>query len=80
MLKIIKTAVNPRIKLRVTINRIKRFLLSGLLSVEETAIPPALPRILRYDGINGSTQGEKNERNPALKTNRTEGYSIISHT
>jgi hypothetical protein len=69
-LNTIKTVLNPRIKLRVVKNR------AGL-----TPAPPlTLPRMLRYDGIKGSIQGEKNERSPATNTRGTEGSVIIYYT
>ena len=38
---------------------------------------PAPPRILKYEGINGSTQGDKNESNPAAKTKNSGRSSTI---
>jgi hypothetical protein len=70
ILKMIKMTVNPRIKQPVVINR------TNLLCFSEF-IPPAAPRIPKYDGISGRTQGDKNERSPAAKTSNTKGYSTI---
>ena len=72
ILKTINTAVNPRIKQKAAISSLKRFLFSVLISLD-TGTPP---RTLKNDGIRGSTQGEKNERSPAVKTKTNEGYSL----
>jgi hypothetical protein len=68
MLRIIKTALNPRIKLRVVTNR-----------ADFPSCVFALPKIPRYEGIKGSTQGERNESSPAVKTSSIEGYPFISY-
>jgi len=72
MLKKIKTAVNPRMKLTVAESRRKRFGLSPFIS-PDTGTPP---RTLKNEGIRGSTQGEKKERSPAIKTKTSDGYSL----
>ena len=73
MLKIINIAVNPKIKKRVVIKSIKRFLPVRSSSPVVDDNPPAPPRILRYEGINGSTQGEKNDKKPAANVSNIDG-------
>jgi hypothetical protein len=69
-LNTIKTALNPRIKLRVVKNR----------AALAPAPPLTLPRMLRYDGIKGSTQGERNERRPAANTRGAESSTMVYYT
>jgi len=69
-LKIIKTAVKPKIKQIVVINKLNRFLSACSFSKD------APPNILRYEGISGSTHGEKKDNKPAKKVSIIEGYSF----
>jgi hypothetical protein len=72
-LKMIKIIVNPQIKQRDVIKRIKRFLLPGSFSADDTAIPAVPPKIPRYEGIKGNTQGEKKESSPAANVRNIDG-------
>jgi hypothetical protein len=52
----------------------------NLLSKEKVFVflaKPIPPRILKYEGITGSTQGERKDKSPAVKTRNSEGTSVI---
>jgi hypothetical protein len=68
MLSIIKTTLKPRIKLRVPA------MILGLAWGSRGLMPPTM---LRYEGIRGSTQGDRNENNPAPKAKSKERFSVI---
>jgi hypothetical protein len=68
MLRTINTTLKPRIKLRVPAMSL------GLAPGSLGLMPP---RILRYEGIRGRTQGDRNESSPAPKANNNERFSVI---
>jgi hypothetical protein len=68
ILSITKTALKPKIKLRVPAMTL------GLARGSRGLMPPTM---LRYEGIRGSTQGDRNENNPAPKANKQERFSVI---
>jgi hypothetical protein len=68
ILKIIKTTLKPEIKLIVLAISL------GLYSVPEGE----LPIIHRYDGMSGSTQGDKKESTPAPNAIKIDIFSVIS--
>jgi hypothetical protein len=42
---------------------------------------PTPPRMLKYEGIRGNTQGERNDKSPAAKTKKKEkSFAIIIHS
>jgi hypothetical protein len=61
ILKITKTALKPSIK--------KSVLATGL-GLSSFPVMGEPPMIHRYDGIKGNTQGEKNEKKPALRATK----------
>ena len=69
MLKIIKIVLKPKMKLTVLAIGLGLFSLSC-----DTGAPPIIDN---QDGISGSTQGEKNDNNPALKAIITDRFSLI---
>lgn len=73
ILNMIKTAVKPNMKNKAVKKRTKRFLPVCSFSSCDNATPPALPKIPRYDGIRGSTHGEKKDNKPAEKESSNEG-------
>ena len=68
ILKIIKTALNPEMKLIVLA------ISMGLYS----ALEGELPIIHRYDGISGNTQGDKKDNTPAPNAIKIDIFSVIS--
>jgi hypothetical protein len=70
MLNTTKTAVNPKIKLTVPAIGFGR--LSSALP--EAGEPPI---IHRYEGISGSTHGDKNDINPAPNAIKTDKFSFM---
>jgi hypothetical protein len=48
-----------------------------VLPVFSLAVSPTPPKIPKYEGINGSTQGDKNESNPAAKIKKSGRSSTI---
>jgi hypothetical protein len=69
MLRMIKTALKPRIKL--TVPAMSLGLAPGSLGL---ILPPRMPR---YEGIRGRTQGDRNESSPAPKAKNKERFSVI---
>jgi hypothetical protein len=83
MLKATKTALKPRIKLRVM--GINRGLGTG--AAGNSGAPAAVlrggavpPRKQSQEGIRGSTQGDKKESSPAVKARRIDNCSDIKKT
>jgi hypothetical protein len=68
MLRMIKTALKPRIKLKVPAMSL------GLALGSFGLMPPRMPR---YEGIKGRTQGDRNESSPAPKAKSREKFSVI---
>ena len=66
----VKTMEKPITKLREWKNMGKRF----LLTVGSNISGPH--RLARYTGTRGSTQGEKNDTNPALKAITIDAFSV----
>ena len=69
ILRTVKTAVKPKIKLTVRATGL------GLpVSPDDTGEPPMTHN---HDGISGSTQGEKNDSNPAPNAIKMDKFSLI---
>jgi hypothetical protein len=66
----IKTALKPRTKPTAALIRRGRF----------PSPKPTPPRIPIYEGINGSTHGERNESSPAEKINNSERFCDMWRT
>jgi hypothetical protein len=70
------TALKPKTK--PTAVKTRFGLIENELSPDLSLEPnPTPPRILKYEGIKGSTQGERNESSPAAKTKNNESSSTI---
>jgi hypothetical protein len=66
--RMIKRTLKPDTKQRVC--RKHRFLLSSAVFPVAGLRPP--PKKISHDGMRGTTQGEKNDSNPAAKAIKTE--------
>jgi len=70
MPRAMNTTLKPRTK-PVAEKKRRNLALPSFLAI------PSPPSMLKYEGIRGSTQGEKNESKPAVKTNNNESPSVI---
>ena len=71
----IKTVLNPKMNPADVHNRSD---FGFEFFVELSGKPRPVPaRMLKYDGIRGSTHGDKNESNPAAKTIKPESFSVM---
>jgi hypothetical protein len=70
MLKIIKTALKPKTKQIVFATGLG-FCSGSALVIEE---PPIMHN---HDGISGKTQGDKNDKTPALNARKTDKFPFI---
>ena len=72
-LNTINTALKPRIKLTVPATS-RGFTAAPVSEVPATGAPPIMHK---YEGINGSTQGDRNESRPAPKASKIEVFSLM---
>ena len=71
--KLINTVLKPNTKPIAAKRRVGRAAADTLPG----ELMPAPPRMLKYEGIRGSTQGERNDNSPAAKARNSESSAVI---